>query len=421
MKTYLHHVCCLLAWLGLAYSSLAQEWSRFRGPNGTGISDAKTIPTTWTEKDFNWKVALDGTGHSSPVLWGEKIFLTSTDESQGKIIVLCVKAADGSVAWQKSFPFAPFAKHKFNSFASSTPAVNESHMYVTWSTPDRYTIMAFDHQGKTVWERNLGPFKSQHGSGTSPIIYNDKVILSNDQDGESFLIAMDSKTGATSWKTPRNSTNAGYSTPFLYQPTGQKPSLIFNSQAHGISAIDPENGTPLWEFGTAFDKRTVSSPVLASGLIIGSCGQGGGKVDYLVAVRPGDVATGKRPQLAYDLRRAAPYVPTALAYGDLLFLFDDDPGIATCLHAPSGETRWNERVGGTFFGSPVCVDGRLFCVSATGEVVVIAASDKFHLLATNPLGETCHTTPAVAGGRMYIRTVGHLFSIGGKTKVASLK
>ncbi len=420
MNTNGYHVFCLVALMASALQSSAQEWTRFRGPNGTGISDAKTIPTKWTEKDINWKVALPGTGHASPVLWGEKIFLTSTEENPSRILILCVNAANGAVLWRKDFPFAPFKKHNFNSFASSTPTVDANRVYVCWSNPDRYTMMTLDHQGNTVWERNLGTFKSQHGSGTSPIVFDDKVILANEQDGDSFLIALDSKTGETRWKTPRSSTNTCYSTPFIYHPKGQQPALIFSSQAHGISAIDPDNGTSKWDYAKAFDKRSVASPIVASGLIIGSCGQGGGQSDYLVAIRPGDVAAGKRPQLAYELRRAAPYVPTGVAYGDLLFLWDDSL-TATCLHAPSGEIRWQERVGGDTFGSPVCVDGRLFCVSATGDVIVIAASGQFHELARNPLGETCHTTPAVAGGRMYIRTVGHLFSIGGKAKEVSLK
>jgi len=413
MKAYLY--CSLLASLAIAVESSAQEWTRFRGPNGTGISEAKTIPTKWTEKDINWKVALPGEGHSSSVLWGNKIFLTSADENAGKIFVFCVNAEGGATLWKKEFAFTPFKKHKFNSFASSTPAVDAHRVYVTWSTPDRNTIMAFDHAGNALWDRNLGAYKGQHGTGTSPIVYNDKVILANDQEGESFLIALDAETGEVKWKTPRKSTNACHATPSLHEVKGQKPSLLFNSHAHGISAIDPDNGTLVWEYPTAFDKRTVASPIVASGLIIGSCGQGGGTADYLVAVRPGDPVAGKQAQLAWELRRSAPYVPCPLAYEDLLFLFDD-AGIVTCVHAPTGAIRWQERAGGDFFGSPVCVDGRLFCANAAGDVVVIAASDKYQELARNPLRETCHTTPAVAGGRMYIRTMGHLFSIGGKAK-----
>jgi outer membrane protein assembly factor BamB len=416
MKTHAFY-CSALLLLGLTLPSPGQEWTRFRGPNGTGISDAKTIPTKWTDQDINWKVSLPGIGHSSPVVWGDRIFLTGTEAVPNKISVLALKTNDGSVLWRKDFPYQPFDKHEFNSFASPTPAVDGERVYVAWSTPERYTLIAFDHSGKTVWERDLGAFKSQHGCGTSPIVYQDKVILGNDQDGASSLIAVDAKTGQTKWQIPRQTAVAAYSTPCVYQAAGQKPALIFNSQAHGVTAIDPDNGKVLWEYDKAFDKRSVSSPIVASGLIIGSCGSGAGG-NYVAAVRPG--GNGKKPELAYELRSSAPYVPTGVAVGDLLFLWADS-GVVSCLHAPTGEVKWQERAGGNFFGSPVCVDGRLFCVSTSGEVVVLEAAAKFNVLARYPLGELTHSTPAVAGGRMYVRTAGHLFSIGGKAKEATLR
>lgn len=391
--------------------TIGQEWTRFRGPNGTGIASADTVPTEWTAQDYNWKVALPGTGHSSPVLWGDTIFLTSSDEPSGEILVFAVDANDGSVLWKRGFPLAPFSMHKFNSFASSSPAVDSERVYLCWTTPERYTLMALDHDGKTVWDRDLGPFKSQHGGGTSPIVYKDKVILANEQDGQSFLIAVDARTGKTHWQSSRRNTTANYSTPCIYQPAGEKPLMIFNSHAHGISAVDPETGELAWEYAKAFNRRSVSSPVIAGGVIFGSCGSGGGG-NYVVAVRPGDPKSGKPAELAYELRRSAPYVPTGVAFGDLVFLWSDG-GIVSCVHAPTGDVKYQERVGGNYFGSPVLIDRRIFNISTAGEVVVIQASDQFKVLARNALNETTHTTPAVAHGRMYIRTFSHLMSIGG--------
>ncbi len=403
--------------LGLMQTSFAQEWTRFRGPNGTGLSQARTIPTTWTEKEINWKIALPGTGHSSPVLWGDRIFLTSTEEVPNQISVFCLKSDDGSLVWKREFPYRPFDKHKFNSFSSATPAVDQSRVYVAWSIPERYSLMALDHEGQTVWERDLGPYKSQHGCGASPIVQGETVILGNDQDGSSSLIAVDAKTGKTKWQTPRQTVVVSYSTPCLYEPKGEKPALIFNSQAHGISAIDPENGQVLWEYPKAFDKRTVSSPVIAAGVIIGSCGSGAGG-NYIAAIRPG--GANRNPALAYTIKRSAPYVPTSVAVGDLLFLWSD-AGVVSCVQAPTGEIKWQERVEGEFFSSPVWVDGRLFCVSTTGQVVVLEAGDKFRDLARYSLSELTRSTPAVAGGRMYLRTVSHLTSVGGKLKEVSLR
>jgi outer membrane protein assembly factor BamB len=394
-----------------------QEWTRFRGPNGTGISAAKTIPSAWTEKDFNWKVAVPGEGYSSPVVWADKIFITSADAAQGRMFAICVNATDGRILWQKEFPFTAFPKHDLNSFASSSPAVDQQRVYFCLTTPEHCRLLAFNHAGEKKWEADVGPFKAQHGAGTSPIVYQDEVVLANDQDGESSLVALDAASGKIKWRTARKTAEAAYSTPFVYQSGGNKPALIFTSHAHGISAVDPEDGKVLWELDNVFDKRVVSSPLLAGGLVISACGSGGGG-NYVVAVKPGDPAKERKPEMAYTIRKAAPYLPTSVCVGDLLFLWGDG-GIVTCILAASGEVQWQERVDGKFYGSPVCVDGRLFCVSTSGEVVVLEAANKFKLLARNPLNEATESTPAVAGGRMYIHTSKHLLSIGGSKQAAA--
>jgi outer membrane protein assembly factor BamB len=185
--------------------------------------------------------------------------------------------------------------------------------------------------------------------------------------------------------------------------------LIFNSETHGVSAIAPDTGKVVWEFAEAFDKRSVSSPIIAAGLVVGSCGSGGGG-NYVVAVRPG--SPDRSAERSYEIRRSAPYVPTSICVGKLLFLWSDG-GILSCVDASSGEVKWQERVGGNYFSSPIFVDSRLFCISTSGEVVVVSATDKFEVLARNPLGELTHSTPAIAGGRMYIHTSRHVISVGG--------
>jgi len=404
-----HGPAFLLLWCSLA-TGPAQEWTRFRGPNGSGISPAKTIPTTWTDQDFNWKTALPGAGHSSPVLWGDKIFLTTADQQTRQVFVLCVSAGDGRVLWQKAFPLTPYTMVGDNTFASASPAVDAHRVYVCWISPEHYLLMALTHEGQKVWEKDLGPFASLHGGGASPIVYQDKVVLGNEQDGESFLIAVEAATGKTRWQTPRTKMDSAYSTPCVYEPKEGPPSLIFSSHAHGIYAVDPDSGKVLWETPDVFNQRVVSSPVVAAGLIVGTCGSGGGG-SHLAAVRPGSAA--KKPELAYIIRRSAPFVTTSVCVGEWLYLWSD-AGILSCVQAASGEVKWQERVGGTFFSSPVWVDGRLFGVSAKGEVVVVDISDRFRVLGRNALGDATHSTPAVAGGRMYIRTSKSLISIGGR-------
>ena len=408
MNTLVHHSLTLLLLLSSLSAGPAQEWTRFRGPNGSGVSSAKTIPTTWTDKDINWKLPLPGAGHSSPVLWGNKVFFTTGDDQTKQVSAFCVSAVTGQVLWQKSFPFTPHHKNNYNTFASASPAVDQHRVYVCWTSPAHYTLMALTHDGQTVWEKDLGPFASQHGGGASPIVYQDKVVLGNEQDGESFLIAVDAATGEVRWQTPRTPKEAVYSTPCVYEPKEGPSALIFTSHSHGVSAVNPDNGKVLWELADVFDKRVVSCPVLAAGLIVGACGSGEGG-NYLIAVRPG--GPGKKPEVAYTIRKSAPYVPTSVCVGERLFLWSDG-GIVSCVHAASGEVIWQERVGGIYFSSPLWGDGRLFCVSTKGDVVVVEASDRFKVLARNPLGEVTHSTPAVAGGRMYIHTTKSLISVG---------
>jgi len=430
-----HSVANQIKWLTLIcisvlllrHASFAQEWTRFRGPNGGGISHTKTIPTKITAADVNWKVELPGSGHSAPVLWGDRIFLTSTGDKSGGISALCLDANDGRLLWRKDFSLTPFARHQFNSFASSTPTVDAERAYFVWNEPDHYMLTALDHNGKQVWQRDFGPFVSQHGCGISPIVYEGKVILGNEQDdakfvkesprtGKSFVVAVDAKTGKTVWQTPRRSAVVAYATPCIYQPKNGTPALIFDSQGHGIYALNPDTGKAVWEHEQAFDKRCVSSPFIAGDLILGSCGSGGGG-NFVTALKPPD-ANSSKPTLAYQIKQSAPYVPTGVAVGNLAWLWSD-AGILTCIDAPTGKVRYQERVGGNYFGSPVWIDGRLFCVSTSGELVVVEASDSFNVLHRFPLNELCHSTPAVALGRLFIRTENHLFSIGGPRKLSS--
>src|SRR5262249_47309880 len=149
------------------------------------------VPVKWTENDYNWKIKLPGVGHSSPVLWGDRLFITSGEEETGKRIVLCLRADTGEQLWAREFPAEKHGKHSDNSFASATPAVDERHVYVCWGTPKEFVFVALDHDGKKIWRRDLGPFRSGHGFGASPIVHGDLVVMPNDQDGKGTLLALD--------------------------------------------------------------------------------------------------------------------------------------------------------------------------------------------------------------------------------------
>jgi outer membrane protein assembly factor BamB len=365
------------------------------------------LPVAWTAKDCAWKASLPGTGSSSPVLWGQKLFLLCGDNGTGTRTVVCLSANDGSTVWKREYGAGTFAKNRDNSYASSTAAADQRHVYIYCATPEEVSVLALDHSGVEVWRRNLGPYKSQHGGGTSPIVFGDLVIFNNDQDGESFLIALDTKNGATRWQLDRRTDRAAYATPCIRQTAENKPELVFASSSHGVTAVDPLKGAVNWEFTNAFPFRVVSSPALARDLIIGTCGEGGAG-RRLVAVRPG--ANGRAAQLAYELKNSIPYVPTPLVLGDLLFLWCDN-GLVACHRAATGERIWQHKISDAFYSSPVCAAGRLYGISKTGVVYVFAANEKPELLSTIPLGEPSFATPAIGNGAIYFRTESHLFCL----------
>jgi outer membrane protein assembly factor BamB len=396
----------------------AQEWTRFRGPNGTGESETSTIPASWTEKDLNWKIELPGVGHSSPVLWGQKLFLLSADPQTATRYVLCLNAADGKQIWRRDYPGVTHHLHVNSSFASVTPAVDAERVYVAWSDPDFTRLMALDHSGNELWTINLGSWISQHGFGCSPMLYQDLVVLNCSQEDsnrpgdpkpkESFVVAVESSTGKIRWRTERAINSASYSVPSVRKNEAGRDELLCCTQGEGIFALDPTSGKENWSL-PVFTMRTVSSPLFVGGLIFGTTGKGAGG-HYVVALKPGS-----EPKVEYEIRQNAPYVSTPVCRGNLVFLFEDRQGHVSCIDAPTGKVLWfKPRVGTMFFGSPVRAGDKLFCVDTAGTLVCLAAESEFKELGRVELGELCRSTPAIANGRMYVRTVSHLLSVGGK-------
>jgi outer membrane protein assembly factor BamB len=393
----------------------AENWPRFRGPNGQGISDATTIPVKWSDQDYKWKVALPGGGHSSPVVWDGKVFVTSGDDKTLQGVVLCLAAADGREQWRKQFELDKHPMNALNSYASATPALDADQVYVVWPGPAQARLIALTHEGREVWTVKLPGVKARHGAGSSPIVCGDDVIVSREQDKgndlKSVWLAVDRKTGQVRWRYehPQNA-NGSYSTPCILRDKGGREQLIFSSNSHGIAGVDPQTGSLLWETPAALPARVVSSPVLVDGLVIATCGEGSRGI-RLAAVRPPD-ADSSAPAEVYALDRGiVPYVPISVVHDGLLFAFHDQ-GTVSCLRSGTGEVLWSEKPGGKFFGSPVCVGDKLYAITTEGNVVVLIAGPKYELLAVNSLGEKSHATPAVADGRLYLRTYSHLICIG---------
>ena len=406
---------------GVVFSALgkAQEaacWPRFRGPNGSGVSPWR-FPTRWSPQDYAWSAVLPGRGHSSPVVYGSRVFLTAGEEETGERIVMALHVATGRILWQRRFASETHRKHALNSFASSTPAVDHQRVYVIWGTPRHYWVRALDHQGNLLWERDLGPFRSGHGHGVSPIVFQNLLIVPNEQEGQSSLVALDAATGAIRWQLQRDSRTT-YSTPCVYRWKDHPPCLIFTNWHYGITAHDPFTGRMLWQaqvFGRPEIETAIGSPITLRGIIIGTCGWLGRQV-HLVAVRPRRKGQGWEPEVLYHIRRSAPLTTTPLAVGPWLFFWSDQ-GIASCCELESGKLRWRRRVGGTFYGSPIWAGGALYAISADGEVVVLRGDGTFGVLGRVELGQVSNSTPAVAAGRMFLRTASRLYCLKAVGKV----
>lgn len=400
----------------LASPLLAQEWTRLRGPNGQGVSDARTVPVKFGEKDFNWKVKLPGEGHGSPVLWGSKVFVVTADKETADRTLVCLNAATGETLWTRTFAGEKYSMHQFNHYGTATPAVDAERAYIYLGSDKDSKVVAVDHSGEVKWQKSLGAFKGNHGPSTSPMLYKDLVIVTHDQIPSGAVYALNKSDGKQRWQVKRNGADNGasYGVPVVYKGADGTEQLIVTSKGNGMTGIDPTRGEVLWELGDLFHMRTVANPVIAGGLLFAQCGSGGtGK--RFVAVQPS--VAGNQAKLVWDTKRTIPYVPTPVAYDGYLYTVTDG-GQAACYKPSESEPVWVDRIGRglNFFGSPVCVNGNIYAIDKQGRVVVFKATpEKFELLAINELGEMSYATPAVANGKMYLRTLSHLISVGGES------
>jgi outer membrane protein assembly factor BamB len=391
----------------------AANWPRFRGPNGTGVAADKDIPVKWDEQSgILWKVALPGRGNSSPIVWGKRLFAQTASKDGKERMLLCIDVTDGKTLWSRTVPGNMGRTHLKNTLASSTPATDGQRVYAAFWDGKDVAMTAYDFDGNLLWRRDLGKFVSQHGAGASPVVYGDKVLFANDQDGLAVLLALDARTGQTAWDVPRKAHRACYSAPFLLEEPGSPPEIVVAGTG-GITGYNPDTGKVNWHWNWVFDRmalRATGSPIFAHGMIFACTGDGDGS-RHMVAVRLERNGSGTHPILAWQNKRAFPYVPTLLTHGEHLY-FVNDKGIAACYVAKTGELVWSERLEGTLTSSPILIDGKIYAAMEDGDVYVLAAEPTFRVLAKNSLGEPVIATPAVADHRLFIRGQEHLFCIG---------
>jgi outer membrane protein assembly factor BamB len=392
----------------------ADNWPRFRGPNGSGCSDVTGLPVAWTDADYVWKVDLPGEGISSPVIWGNKLFITSADADAGKRWLLCYDADTGKSLWSREYPFAAHKKHNANSYATSTPAADGEHVYALWQSREQSALVALDHNGQDVWKFEFEKFQGGHGGGISPIVYDGLVIVANEQEGPSYLVALDATSGKERWRTERSTERASYATPCVFERPDSPAEIIFTEWKQGITSVDAKTGRKIWEIGVFGDttERAVSSPIVAGDLVIGTCGFVTGN-KHTVAVRPPASGTDALPREVYRIERQVSYLPTSLVHADWLFSWSEQ-GIVSCYNVTTGEQVWQKRVGGKFSSSPVCAGNVLYNVDEAGTVTALSATATFQELGRSALDDTCRSTPAIARGKLYLRTNSHLFAVGSR-------
>lgn len=389
-------------------SAQTTDWPQLRGPHGTSYVADGMIPDQWQPEDYAWKVPLPGAGVGSPVIFNDRAYLLNAEPDKARRSVVALDLASGQVEWETFFPLEVHQQHGRSTFASSTPFVDETGVYVSFGDPQRVTLAALDHDGNLRWDRDLGTWQSQHGYGTSPVIHFGKLILFNSQQaeqlnpgetaGESRMMAFDPQTGKTLWSTNLTATRACYGVPAVFTTSKGQHQVIGANTGDGLFALDLETGRKLWS-SKVFNARCVSSPLVIDDLILGSAGSGGGG-NHLVAVRVAD--DGESVSEAYRMQKFAPYVPTPAVVGNQMYMVDDK-GIASCVNGQAGEIVWSQRLGGGFGASPIVIGNKVLLISLDGQASVLATGGEFRKLASFSLGDAVQATPAYANGSLLLR------------------
>ena len=380
------------------------DWPQFRGPTGQGISDERNLPLTWSEtKNVRWKTAIPGRGWSSPVIQGDRLWLTTATENGKSLRAIAVDVNTGTIQ-QNVEVFrlnSPKLMNDKNSFASPTPVIDGDRVYLHFGA---YGTACITQTGEIVWKTKLDYDNGQHGPGGSPILYDDLLIVSCDGIESQYVVALDKATGKVRWKKTREGYQA-YTTPLVLNlPDGDQ---VISPGAFQAIAYEPRTGKEIWRVKYAEGFSNVPRPVYGHGLVFICTGF---QEPSLLAVRPdgrGDVTKSK---IAWKLGRAIPRTPSPLLVGDELYIVTDN-GIATCIDAKTGEELWRARLDGTYSASPIYADGRIYFLSEDGESVVIAPGRQLKHLATNQLEGPTLASMAVSHNSIFIRSATHLYRI----------
>lgn len=412
-----------------------ENWGQWRGPLATGVAPRGDPPVEWSGRDgtnVRWKTELPGRGHSTPIVWGERVFVTAAiaygaalpprySQARGahdndpvthrqRFVLIALDRQTGKILWQRTLREAlPYdGHHSTGSFASSSAVTDGRHVYAFFGS---YGLYCLDWGGTTVWELDLGPMQPLHGhgEGSSPALSGDTLVVNWDHEGESFVLALDALSGQKRWKVKRNETTS-WSSPIVVEHSG-KPQVII-SATNRVRGYDLADGKVLWECG-GLSTNVVASPVSSEGMVYA-----GSSYDTraLLAIRldgaRGDVTGSK--QVVWSRNRATPYVPSPVLYGDALYYLGHYQGVLTRLDAKTGKDRPGQfRLPGIddVYASPVAAAGRVYVTDRNGTTLVVSHADKPRILAENRLDETVSASAAIAGSELYLRGDRHLYCL----------
>jgi outer membrane protein assembly factor BamB len=381
-----------------------RQWPRWRGPTGQGLTAETGLPAAWTSvENIAWKTEIPGAGNSSPVIWDDRIFLTSAFEGGKRRSLICLRREDGEMLYVRDAPSVPAEGHvrDKNGYASATPVVDGERVVVFLGNSG---LLAFDLSGGLFWHHPLPPFDGMHGTGASPILCGDLAILFQEQSNKPSLgVALDKRTGEERWRMEAPSA-LGWCTPLPVR-VGGKEQLLYGASQRVVS-FDPRTGHELWRCsGPTIE--VIPTVVCGQGLVVSSSGRNG----PTVAVRPDGSGDVSATHLAWRAVRGAPHVPSPVLSGELFYQVNDT-GIVSCLEARTGAIVYQKRLEGRFTASPVLGDGKIYFTNEDGETFVVREGREFAILGTNPLSEPTLASAAILGGRIFLRTNRHLFAIG---------